>query len=634
MANEKNISVTEDIFDSMFDSAVITAGELQSRKISLARVLSEAESAVTLAEQQGKDDLAIKLQKRVDVLQELLDRAEEIAVPEDPEDEDAVDGIDGPTEDSGTRGGDNDAGNGAGKGKAKGKEKKEEGEEEEGEEPAEEEDTKKKEGDKPKPDSEEDESDSDNPSKKKDSGDTPPAGKPPKKPDEEPGDHPSKPPKEPTEEETEEGSEETPTEPGKPNPTKKPDEPDEPGDPGKTGDTPPETEEGDDPGDPPEDDESDFEPDEDDLETWDGKGPPPKKLYQNPFKRSPGGPDPDGPNPEDVESTFEAAKRILSKLEGDARKGAVQGLRDLMAKRGIPVSEALEEKLLQEEVDKLISQMSETEFNDLLASTMDMVNQVKPVSWSDDLDARAKEIKDDIGDPMKRAELEREDAEHVRADKAAARASEKERARYAKIKGLPGLDAFKRNLYKAVKDQVDISDDEVDSWAALDRRHEDDPSIIKKGFIRDGDELIPTVHVYFDQSGSWSNRDVEIGKRAVSVINDFHNRGEIDLKIFYMSAGGIFTTSEAAREHGAAEGWHAALQHIKSTKVKNVVILSDVDLDSYEWSNRPTGDNGVTRVDGCVWWLWKNSSVSKKALKELRGRRGSFQYMFVGGGYY
>lgn len=634
MANEKNISVTEDIFDSMFDSAVITAGELQSRKISLARVLSEAESAVTLAEQQGKADLAAKLQERVDVLQELLDRAEEIAVPEDPEDEDAVDGIDGPTEDSGTRGGANDAGGGAGKGKAKGKEKKEEGDEEEEEESEEEKDAEKKDGDKSKTDPEEEESDSDDPSKKNNAGDTPPPSKPPKKSDEEHGDPPSKPKeptKDPTEEETEEDPEETTIKPDKSSPAKKPDEP---GGPGEKGDPPPEPEDIDDPGDPPEDDESDFEPDEDDLETWDGKGPPPKKLYQNPFKRSPGGPDPDGPNPEDVESTFEAAKRILSKLDGDARKGAVQGLRDLMAKRGIPVSEALEEKLLQEAVDKLISQMSETEFNDLLASTMDMVNQVKPVSWSDDLDARAKEIKDDISDPMKRAELEREDAEHVRADKAAARASEKERARYAKIKGLPGLDAFKRSLYKAVKDQVDISDDEVDSWAALDRRHEDDPSIIKKGFIRDGDELIPTVHVYFDQSGSWSNRDVEIGKRAVSVINDFHNRGEIDLKIFYMSAGGIFTTSEAAREHGAAEGWHAALQHIKSTKVKNVVILSDVDLDGYEWSNRPTGDNGVTRVDGCVWWLWKNSSVSKKALKELRGRRGSFQYMFVGGSYY
>jgi hypothetical protein len=97
-----------------------------------------------------------------------------------------------------------------------------------------------------------------------------------------------------------------------------------------------------------------------------------------------------------------------------------------------------------------------------------------------------------------------------------------------------------------------------------------------------------------------------------------------------MSAGGIFTTAAAARPFGGAEGWAAALEHIKASKVKNVVILSDSDLDSYEWSNRPTGDNGRTIVDGCVWWIWKDARVSNKALKELVGRRANFQYQFKG----
>lgn len=613
---KKYTQVTEDLLDTIFDSS-LTAAELQQRKISLARVLSEAESAVTLATNQGKKELAVKLQDRVDLLQELLARADELAPTSSDIDIDKP-GLDDSSASTG-RGGDNDAGDDENDGAKSKEEKPDDTVEAEPEDKANNPD-KDSSTDPKKPTS--DTSKSSNTDEPEDEDITEPDA------EEQPDDSESNDNNEPEEsgnsadseasDETDEPS--TSGEAEKSDNTKDPDDSeedaksensDEPSDIGDTG-TP---------------DTEDITDSGEDSSTSD-------KIYKDPFRRSPPGKMPDGPEPENVESTLDAAKRILSKLDGEARKGAVQGLKDLMAKRGITIRESLYKSALQEKVDKVISQMSNTEFNDLLASTMDLVNKVKPVSWSDDLEVRAKEIKADSDNAIKRAELEREDAEHVKADRAAARASERERERYAKVKGLPGLDAFKRNLYKAIKDQVDISDDEVDSWAALDRRHEDDPSIVKKGFIRDGDELIPTVHVYFDQSGSWSNEDVEIGKRAVSVINEFHNRGEIDLKIFYMSAAGVTTNAEAARADGRAEGWHAALQHIKGSKVKNVVILSDSDLDDYERWNRPTGNNGVTRVDGCVWWLWKNSSVSNKALKELRGRRGSFQYMFVGARYY
>jgi hypothetical protein len=97
-----------------------------------------------------------------------------------------------------------------------------------------------------------------------------------------------------------------------------------------------------------------------------------------------------------------------------------------------------------------------------------------------------------------------------------------------------------------------------------------------------------------------------------------------------MSEGGVFNTAAAARAHPAAEGWHAALQHIKGSKVKNVVVLTDDDIDykGLEYSNRPTGDNGRTVVEGCVWWLWKNNYASKKGPKELIGLGGNFEYSF------
>lgn len=612
---KKYTQVTEDLLDTIFDSS-LTAAELQQRKISLARVLSEAEYAVTIATNQGEKELAVKLQDRVDLLQELLVRADELAPPSSDIDKPGLDDSSAST----GRGGDNDAGDSENAGAKPKEEKPDDTVENEPDDKANNTD-KASSKDHKKPTS--DASESSNTDEPEDEELIEPEA------EEQPADSESNDKNEPEEsgnsadseasDETDEPSASGEAEksdntdntdntkdPDDSEEAAKPEDSDEPSDIGDTG-TP---------------DTEDITDSGEDSSTSD-------KIYKDPFRRSPPGTMPSGPEPENIESTLDAAKRILSKLDGNARKGAVQGLKDLMAKRGIPVRESLYKSALHEKVDKVISQMSNTEFNDLLASTMDLVNRVKPVSWSDDLEARAKEIKADSDNAIKRAELEREDAEHVKADRAAARASERERERYAKVKGLPGLDAFKRNLYRAIKDQVDMSDEEVDSWAALDRRHEDDPSIIKKGYIRDGDELIPTVHVYFDQSGSWSNRDIEIGKQAISVINEFHDRGEINLKIFYMSAAGVTTTAAAARANGSAEGWHAALSHIKGSKVKNVIILSDSDLDSYEWCNRPTGNNGVTRVDGCVWWLWKNSDVSKKALKELRGRRGSYQFMFT-----
>jgi hypothetical protein len=183
-----------------------------------------------------------------------------------------------------------------------------------------------------------------------------------------------------------------------------------------------------------------------------------------------------------------------------------------------------------------------------------------------------------------------------------------------------------------MRDQVIESEEDEETWAVINRRHEDDPTILKKGSrIEDTyeEEGIPTINVYFDQSGSWSDAEITIGEQAINVLKEFHNNDEIKLNRFYISAGGVFTTASAARAFPGAEGWAACLQHIKDSGVNNVVILSDNDLDFFEYSNRPTGNNGKTVVSGCVWWLWKNGSVSHKALKELVGKGGNYQYSFT-----
>jgi hypothetical protein len=263
---------------------------------------------------------------------------------------------------------------------------------------------------------------------------------------------------------------------------------------------------------------------------------------------------------------------------------------------------------------------------------MDLVDQILKVSYSDDLDARVTEIKRKAGSAIDRMEFDREDAIHTKNTRDALRAHEKENAKYKDGPRMGGLESFKATLYLAIKNQVEETEEEEESWADLNRRHEDEPEVVKKGHhIEDvlNDEGKPSINVYFDQSGSWSDREIEIGKSAIRVINDFDEKGEINLQLFYMSAAGVFNSASAARSDGRAEGWAAALKHMQESGVKNAVILSDDDLDSFEWSNRPTGNNGLTVLDGCVWWLWKNGEYSRKALKELKGRRGNYQYSFT-----
>jgi hypothetical protein len=362
------------------------------------------------------------------------------------------------------------------------------------------------------------------------------------------------------------------------------------------------------------------------------------KILIDPFKKRAGG----GKLPKelqdkldnhelDIESKLDAAKRILSKLSGDAKQGAMQGLKDILAARGVTFTESMSRfNYLTEALGKTLEQLSDEELDTILSSVQSLVDQVlDDINYSDDLDDRIKAIAADAANRYSRYELDAEDEQYLKDDPAIkARKADAERV-YSRGKALRGLEDFEKTLFSAMADQVDKIEDDVETWAALDRRHEDDPSILKKGSLLDDvDEEIPTLNIYFDQSGSWSNAEIAIGKKAIKSIYRFKEEGTLDLNIFYISAIGVCDTAEEARRYGGAEGWHATLQHIVSSGAKNVVVLSDSDLDSYEWSNRPNGNNGRVVVDGCVWWLWKNGMQSKKAPKELIGRMGNFHNRF------
>jgi hypothetical protein len=139
------------------------------------------------------------------------------------------------------------------------------------------------------------------------------------------------------------------------------------------------------------------------------------------------------------------------------------------------------------------------------------------------------------------------------------------------------------------------------------------------------EEVIPVIDIYFDVSGSWDSEDIEIGKKAIATVKEFEDAGEIKLNIFYFS-NGVSNTFESTRAlYGTGtHGWREVLKNIKATDAQNIMIMTDDDIE-YLGSAK---QGPTCRVDGCVWFLWKNGLASPSCVSHLVGRQGNYQYAF------
>lgn len=295
----------------------------------------------------------------------------------------------------------------------------------------------------------------------------------------------------------------------------------------------------------------------------------------------------------EIESLEDSLKRILSKLGPEAKEGAKAALQDRLSQ--------LRESLTEGYAGKSIAEMSSDEFNELINSSLDLANEVIKVSYSTDLPSRIKEIKADASSTLKNRELDAEDNAIInkeRKDKIAA--NETESDRYERTRSsLKSMQSFSKTIYRAIADQVDSIEDEEDSWSVIDRRHEDDPSIIVPG--KKIDDLpegeIPSIDLYIDQSGSFDNSDIKRAKAAISNIVEFERRGEVKLRIYYF-ADHVYSWPEAARAEDGTMAWDYIIDNIIANDTKNVIIVSDSDLNY--------ADTPPLKVDGIVCYLWKD----------------------------
>lgn len=214
---------------------------------------------------------------------------------------------------------------------------------------------------------------------------------------------------------------------------------------------------------------------------------------------------------------------------------------------------------------------------------------------SDDKDeaARAKELQDtfdSVKDNIKR-DIDQRQEEKNSGDK-------KDKDKGAKInkKELPpqGLEDFKLVLKKFI--QRELANKPEKTYARLNKTYAGS-GIIRPGMKRYGDKKIPSLYVYFDQSGSWGESDVKVGLQALASLNKYVEEKKINLKLFYF-ANHVSETNP----HGGGTNCPEVVEHIIKNRPDNVLIMTDSDGQG-EYYPTPA------IVPGAVWFLWRKRSA-------------------------
>lgn len=330
-------------------------------------------------------------------------------------------------------------------------------------------------------------------------------------------------------------------------------------------------------------------------------------------------------------------KKQLKRARKKAESGEVSATEEEKKKLDDLASEV--EKRFKELADNpdSVTETSAAEFNDFVSEVLDFTDKFGTSHVKIDVKDRIKKIKDVTDDAFAADAIDAEDADNRRKDpefqKMKAREAEKERLRKAMeddsgCKG--GMEAFKADLQRAIGDQIgDMLEVEEETYAKVNRWHEEDDMAAPGVRIDEiPEENKPNVDVYFDQSGSWGDREVKRGMLAIKHILDLEKEGLLTVNIYYFSQ--ILSQDQAAaRMKGSMECWDLVIENIDAApKTKNVIIMTDTDI-GIDW--RHYGCHGCkagpgTSVEGCVWFLWKDGSRVAEAHTKLWGRKGTFEY--------
>ncbi len=326
---------------------------------------------------------------------------------------------------------------------------------------------------------------------------------------------------------------------------------------------------------------------------------------------------PNGKDPRDA--TVEDIIKQLKGLNGEAKRGAIDGLKDLLDNSK---NESLTEAKLREA--RGLRDMSDDEFGDLVNDTIDMIEKAHPVSTVDDMKERKARIASWANSRIARRDLDTETTADVKAEKQAVKARKKELDQYGHYMS---LSQFEISFSEAIKNQVDEVLKEFQTYDEINTEYEDEGIIMKADIEKlDLDEAIPRICVYFDQSGSWNSADIETGKSVIATVKKkYVDTGLCKLDLWYFDDIVTNNAHDYRLGEGGTGAWREILKNIQATNADNVVILTDSDMQ-YSAINGPT-----IGVNGCVWFLWKRGINAPACVSHLIGAKGNYEASFKPG---
>lgn len=181
--------------------------------------------------------------------------------------------------------------------------------------------------------------------------------------------------------------------------------------------------------------------------------------------------------------------------------------------------------------------------------------------------------------------------------------------------------SFSADLFKAISTQVRQAKHKSDTYRRPNASYAGTDYLMPGKDYLDKKQ-VPVIGVYFDQSGSWGQEDIEKGIEAIACLHQFEKQKKLKIKLFFFDDH-LYDAPEKCR-NGGTGGFPEVLAHINNpaNKITNAIVITDSDIQHQtNWAHQP-----IVSVQGCVWYLWKHSSRSKKAPKHLKGARGTFQY--------
>ena len=274
------------------------------------------------------------------------------------------------------------------------------------------------------------------------------------------------------------------------------------------------------------------------------------------------------------------------------------------------------------EIDEKELEKQEKEREEEIERELDELEDEDP--YSEDAEARLEEIADILDDKSFADELFDETEKAVRASRKEKREAEKTARKAAEqYEAKEGIDNFVLDLNKLIK--TEIKKITKSDWAKYNKKA-DGTGLLKPGKSQRRNPSIPKLYVYFDQSGSWRQSDIEIGKQAVSTLNTFVKKKKLIIELFYF--GERLTTTPGYDANGPAwECFDKVAEHIKKFKPDNVVIMTDSDGDHYD---HKTGINSMAPlyVKGGMFLLFRRGAVSKQVVRVFNGKKLNKIYKF------